>query len=370
MKTVKGYPVCDGCIFSSLHLCDKFQEPCTSFFLKGKRYQIACLSCLKNDSYTFGEKIKTNQIDKIGYLHLPGPENLEYYKSFIMMRKFYPEAFYENRQIFEIYGDFPGAIWNGRTPNFGGPTMTIQQINEIKNEIESLGISINLTWNNHLVSGTDVYDRFCNAITEIFHNGKHSITVASMELFNYLKEKYPNYTYYQSVITTTEDKEFTKKDERFDMYLWNRNLNNNWEHLLKVPEEERNTIEFLCNDACTPICKRMGHYNQVNACLLNRSDESSFNCSGYCTIDHDFIHYNARTWPVTIKPEDLDEYIENGFIHFKLCSRGDAPSILMLKMAQYLAKPEYVMDVFTWAINKVYLPEDYLSPVASQKELR
>ena len=28
----------------------------------------------------------------------------------------------------------------------------------------------------------------------------------------------------------------------------NRNLNNNWEELLKVPEEERHTIEFLCND--------------------------------------------------------------------------------------------------------------------------
>jgi len=55
---------------------------------------------------------------------------------------------------------------------------------------------MNLTWNNHLVSGTDVYDRFCNAITKVFHNGKHSITVASPELFNYLKEKYPNFTYY------------------------------------------------------------------------------------------------------------------------------------------------------------------------------
>lgn len=355
MKIVKGYPVCAGCKYSSLHKCTKFNEPCPSFCFGTDRYQTCCLSCLNEDSYEFGIPEKVNEDKLTACFHVPGPENFKTFKSIIKMQEYYPEAFYPNRKITEIYGAFSGAIWNGRTPNFDCPCLTIQQIDQIRKDIEELGLSLNLTWNNHLVSGTDVYDRFCNAITEIFHNGKHSITVASPELFNYLKEKYPNFTYYQSVISTTCDKHFVKKDERYDMYLMNRNLNNNWDELLQVPVEERGKIEFLCNDICTPICNRMGHYNIVNACLLNRSDES---CLGlYCTVDHDFSWYNAKTWPMTIKPEDIDKYIENGFCHFKLCSRGDAFWVIALKMARYLALPEYVDDVMNWATHETEVPE-------------
>ena len=294
----------------------------------------------------------------IGYFHLPGPENLDIFLPIIKMREHYPEIYYENRVISEIYGSFPGAIWNGRTPNYGGPSFTIQEIDKIRRDIENLGLSLNLTWNNHLVSGTDVYDRFCNSITEVFHNGKHSITVASPELFKYLKEKYPNFTYYQSVISTSNDKEgLVKKDSDFDYFLWTRSLNNNWEELNKVPMEERPYIEFLCNDACTPICKRMGHYNIVNKQLLNRSDERYF-IGTYCTIDHDFIRYNAKRWPVTIGPEHIDKYLENGYQHFKLCSRGDQKAILALKIIPYLVKPEYVEDVFGWCMCSQCEPEN------------
>lgn len=141
------------------------------------------------------------------------------------------------------------------------------------------------------------------------------------------------------------------------MYLMNRNLNNNWDELLKVPENERRKIEFLCNDICTPICNRMGHYNIVNNCLLNRSED----CVGlYCTVDHNFSFYNARTWPITIKPEDIDIYLDNGFCHFKLCSRGDPQWILAYKMATYFALPQYVEDVFNWSSNKIFATESQL----------
>lgn len=367
-KIIRGYPVCEGCKFSHLLKCAKYNESCTSFNFNGCRYQVACLKCLQNDGYEEGTPDINTANGLIACMHMPGPENLDLFKSFILMKQHYPEAFYENRQITEIYGSFGGAIWNGRTPNFHMPCLTIEDIDQIRQDIEALGITMNLTWNNHLVSGTDVYDRFCNSITKVFHNGKHSITVASQELFDYLKEKYPNFTYYQSVISTSNDKVFTKKDNRYDMYLMNRNLNNNWEELLKVPMEERQNIEFLCNDACTPICHRMGHYNIVNACLLDRCDE---NCvmGNYCTIDHDFIRYNARTWPMTINPEDIDEYLDNGFCHFKLCSRGDIPPIMALKMAQYLAKPEFVDDVFGWAISGLTEPEEIMNGSKKQEEI-
>lgn len=358
MKTVRGYAVCDGCKHSQLHYCNKFNEPCPGVMFGTKKYQLICSSCSINDSYSFGNSDLSNKSSSIeACFHVPGLSHFNLFKTLLIMREHYPEAFYENRKITEIYGSFPGAIWNGRTPDFGGVTYSIQQIDAIRQQAEDLGVSINLTWNNHLVSGTDVYDRFCNAITKVFHNGKHSITVGSLELLHYLKEKYPNFKYYQSVIITTDDDVFTKKDENFDMYLMNRNLNNNWEELLKIPEKERHTIEFLCNDGCTMVCNRMCHYNVGNECLLNRDDESYF-LRNYCTIDHDFMSYNTSLLPVTIGPEHIDKYLEHGFCHFKLSSRNDDDPILALKMAKYLAKPQYVDDVFAWGVLKMTTTEE------------
>lgn len=356
MKTVRGYAVCDGCKYSQFHFCTKFNEACPSVMFGAKQYQFICSACKQNDGYEFGilnTESSSQEITTYAYMHMPGIRYFDLFKTFILKQKLHPEVFYPNRKISEVYGSFPGTVWNGRTLDFGIPTMSLQQADSIRQEAEALGISINLTWNNHVVSGTDVYDRYCNAITEIFHNGKHAITVASLDLFHYLKEKYPNFKYYQSVISTTNDTVFTKKDEAFDMYLMNRNLNNNWDELLKIPLEERNKIEFLCNDACTPICQRMVHYDIVNDCLLNRSGDSETRVRNYCTIDHDFIHHNLELWPITITTDHIDEYLKHGFQHFKLCSRDDNKSILTLKMAKYLAKPQYVEDVFAWGILNI-----------------
>lgn len=350
MNLVRNYPVCEGCIHSSLLHCNKFNKECLSVSFGVDRHQLVCLDCLNEDSYEFGYTEEKKYEGLIACMHMPGPEHFDLFKSMIKFQEFYPEACYPNRKITEIYGAFPGAIWNGRTTDYGQKTMTIQEIDIFRQDAEALGLSVNLTWNNHLVSGTDVYDRTCNAITEVFNNGKHSITVASKELFDYLKDKYPNFKYYQSVITTSNDKEFTKKDPRFDFYLMNRNLNNNWEVLSKIPEEDRSSIEFLCNDICTPICNRMGHYNIVNACLLNRSDET---CLGtYCTIDHDFSQYNMKRWPMTINPSDIDKYLENGYCHFKICGRWENDIDIAMKLANYMVKPEFVEDAIYWLMAK------------------
>lgn len=357
-KIVHGQQVCKGCKYESLFFCNKYQKKTVSMCLYSKRYQIACSQCKKEKGREEGLPLTTiKKPEKIGYFHLPGTDNLNIYASLIAFKKNYPEACYLNREISEIYGGFDGTIWNGRTPNHGySPVMV--DIEGYRNDIEKLGISLNLTWNNHLVSGTDVYDRTCNAITKIFHNGKHSITVASPELFDYLYKKYPNFTYYQSVITTEKDKQFVKKDPRFNMFLWNRSLNNNWEELLKIPVEERKHLEFLCNDACTPICNRTGHYNYVNSRLLDRYPEG-LELANYCTIDHDFMFYNAKKWKVTINTEEIDKYIENGFCHFKLCSRGDMGPVIAIKVIPYIVKPEYVLDAFGWVMSGHLTTEEY-----------
>lgn len=356
MKIIKNQQVCNGCKFSSLHYCSKFNQTCLSVKFDNCRYQLVCDECKQNDSFTFGFPEVKEYTGPQGLFRVPGLKNLTAIKALIEMRKYYPECFYENRRISAIYDAFPGAIWNGRQSNFIGNLYSVEDLEILKQDLESLHISLNLTWNNHLIQGTDVYDKFCNVITNIFHNGKHSITVASLELYSYLKEKYPNYTYYQSAILGSKDMNFIQHSE-FDMYVLNRTLNNNWDKLLQIPPESRKQIELLCNDSCTPFCNRAYHYNLDNQFILNRENPPDY-ISNYCSVDHDFINFNNERWPITIKSSDIDTYINNGFTNFKLCSRGDPTSIMILKTIQYLVKPDYHMDAFIWAINGITMTEE------------
>lgn len=356
MNLVNNYPVCEGCKWSSLHTCHKFNKECLSVKFGIKRYQLICTDCLKEDSWEEGQWEIPKYKGNIGWFHLPGTQYWSYWKSLLCLKQNYPEVFIENRDIREIYGNFPGSIWNGRTPDYGDIVLTIQDLDKIRKEIEETGIRLNLTFNNNMIEETDVYDRWSNSIASVFHNGKHAITVASPILFKYLKEKYPNYQYYRSVISSEHETEYCK-DINFDYVLWPRKYNNNWEKLNEVPYEDREKLEFLCNDGCTPICDRNVHYNICNSCYLQRSDESVL-LKDYCTIDHDFMGYNTKRWPISINPEHIDKYINNGFVHFKLCSRGDNPILLMYKTIQYLIKPQYIESSLDWIINKFYNNEE------------
>ena len=354
MKIINNHQVCNGCKYSSLHYCNYYNEECLSIRLQNQRYQLACLSCQKNDSYTFGLPILCeHQNNNIAYFRLPGLQNLDSIKTFIKMKEYYPEVFYDNRIIMAIYDSFPGTIWNGRQANFQDKNYSVEELITLRDTLEQLNLQLNITWNNHLIEENDLTDKFCNIITEIFHNGKHSITVASPVLFQYLKNNYPNYIYYQSVISNEHNLDNTNN---YDMIVLNRKLNNNWNYLNMIPMEKRHTIELLCNDTCTPFCNRLYHYTLDNEYILNRKNPDDY-IYDYCSIDHDFTYFNNERWPLTINPNMVDDYLNAGFSHFKLCGRNDPEPIFILKMIQYLVKPQYHMDVFSWAINKIITTE-------------
>ena len=351
MKLINNQRVCNGCEFSSLHYCNKFNEICLSGRYKTTRYQMVCPSCLENDSYNFIIKQCKENIEPCANFRLPGLHNLNAIQSLLCFQKFYPEAFLPNRVITSIYDAFPGALWNGRQPLFEGKIYSREELINLRERLENLNLSLNLTWNNHLISHNELNDNYCNIITQVFHNGKHSITVGSLILFEYLKKKYPNYTYFYSTIPidnlTLEEQNFNLG---FDKYVIPRKFNNNWEQLLSIPEEDRDKIELLCNDFCNPNCNRLYHYNLGNQLILERSNPIN-PVVDYCSLDYDFLNFNNDNWPITIKSKDIDEYKLNGFLFFKLCSRSDSTEMFLLKILPYFVKPQYLLDVFSWCIN-------------------
>lgn len=344
MNFVENYPVCDKCQYEQLLYCKKYNTECVSINLLNNTYTIPCEQCLANDSYVIAKNKNQSLITKKAIFHIPDLSILDNIILLIEQQQKFPDAFYPNRIIGEIYDAFPGAIWNGRTPLFGKEFLSMQKIAEIKDKMEKYNLSLNLTWNNHLIKDMYLYDSYSNAITELFNNGQHSITVASIELLYYLKEHYPNYTFYQSHILTEKQYEININD-LFDIYVISKKYNNNWEKLDSLSEVEKGKVEFLCNDNCFPGCNKNIHYETANQHLLLNCSET-FNHTPKCLIDKNFKFYNTKHWPTTINPEDIDIYLDKGFQHFKLSGRGDDKEILLYKICKYFVKPEFFEDIY------------------------
>ena len=343
----RHYPICTGCKNEEILYCTKYQQSCISFAENGQAYQICCNDCIKENGYeekTDNILLLNEEIYPIAKLHIPGLKILPHIKFLLKEKEQYPFAFYKDREIVEIYDAFPGAIWNGRTILAGRPFLGIQEINNIREQVESLNIGFNLTWNNHLIDEIDLNDKFCNLITEIFHNGKHSITVGNDLMLSYLKEKYPHFSYYQSIIQSANNKDFIQNND-YDIQLISTKLNNNWEYLNTINPKERARIEFLCDESCFPTCPKLHHYDLVNYCNKNFAREAKVE-SVDCPVDWRFSYHNKTRWPITINPEDISKYLDLGFQHFKLEGRGASPVPLFYRVCKYLVKPEYFEDVF------------------------
>lgn len=316
---------------------------------------LSCEKCITNNGYEFGYYKKSNMIDKpVALFHIPyGTDDLSIYKTLSQMQKIYPDVFYENRKLYEVYGTFKNAIWNSRSLVFNCNTPTTKPgfIN-FRNTIESYGLKFNITCNNHLITEKHLNDNYQNIILDSFHNSKHSVTVSSDLLFNYLKNKYPKYTYYRSVIAS-EKENYIEFNPDYDIMLMPRKFNNNWEHLQNIPIENRKRYELLCDDICTPFCDRTVHYNQTAQAMLNQDPSLvTINTSNYCGVHKYFENFNLYNWPLTINPTDIDKYLENGYQHFKLCGRMTHPILIAYRAIRYLIKPEYWQDALCWCISK------------------
>lgn len=350
----QGLPICDNCKFESTLYCQKYQKECISFVDNKAPHQICCLECIDNDGYVEkNNAIQTYEsINKKAQLHIPSFEIIPYIELLLNEKQLFPYAFYEDREINELYDAFPGSIWNGRSELFGKPFLSIQDIIALQDRVEKINLHLNLTWNNHLIDENDINDKYCNIVTEILHNGKHSITVASPILYKYLKEHYPNFCYYKSVIAANNKEYYLDKlNDDYDIYLLPPSCNKNYKFLNQIPEENRSKIEFLCDDACFPNCNKANHYAIVNYCFKNYSYQLDVNNDFECPIDWRFARYNTKRWPTTINPEDINYYLKQGFVHFKIAGRGNDVIFLYYKICKYLVKPEYFDDIFFHGLN-------------------
>lgn len=254
------------------------------------------------------------------YWHLPG---LCYFRllnqMLINLMRDYPEKFREGYQIGSVYGTIPGAIWNGGRTVFG--ILDRERIDSIIKMYNKYGIPARFTWTNTLLEERHLYDTYCNLIMELGDTGKNQVLVNNALLEQYIRQEYPSYEVISSTTKCMTNREQLQMEltKDYKLVVLDYNLNHDQGTLDQIgPHADR--IEILVNEICYPNCpKRAEHYRDESRMQLAYTMHSDFQCINKITKPS-FAECRKRL--AFISNEEIQQYIDRGFVNFKIVGRG------------------------------------------------
>lgn len=272
------------------------------------------------------------------FWHLPG---FCYFRllnqAVISLIKEYPNCFREGYKIGSVYGTFPGAIWNG-----GRVVMGIAGKKEIEGTLRlynSKGVPVRFTWTNSVLEERHVYDTYCNLIMRLADNGMNQALVNMPVLEEYIRREYPNFKLISSTTKRITETGGVLCELQKDYYLvvLDYDLNHDEETLGKL-EPYADRIEILVNEVCSPGCPlRAEHYAQQSRAQLEFDVSDLFSCPN-SNQKKGFDECKKR--PAFISNEEIDSYIERGFVNFKIAGRGMPQNYVLDSYLYFLVKDE------------------------------
>ena len=288
------------------------------------------------------------------HYHLPCLfEFYEFYKVFLELFYTHREYFYDWCDIGSIYGAPSECLWGGGRVGYGNDD--VRMVARLMSEYE---ISARLTFSNSLLTDEHLSDKKCNDLCEMFHEvdyndagktrAQNGIIIYSDLLLDYIKRKYPNYYFVSSttkVLTDFEDfyAEVCRKD--FSYVVPDFRLNKDFEHLQILNENQKDKVEFLCNECCWQGCKeRYSCYENVSRKNLGE------NCPEHvCSApggNNGYVFSKAMENPLFIGIEDIQKtYLPMGFSNFKIEGRGLGSAMVLEFLLYYMTKSEYHLAV-------------------------
>lgn len=288
------------------------------------------------------------------YWHMPGMcVNFYANQIIINLMKQYPDKFREGYKPGSVYGTFPGAIWNGGRAVFG--SFSEKNIKAVIDTYNKFDTPVRFTWTNACIDESHLEDPYCNRIMELANNGKNQVLCNSEILEEYLKNKYPDFKYISSTtkrITSLEGfKAELNKD--FFMAVLDYDLNHDKE-VLKALEPEASRIEILVDEICFPKCpKRSAHYLAESKQQLKGEKGQAFDCPNIKTKPS-FKECMKR--PSFISNDEIGDYIDRGYVNFKLVGRGLPFELLADSYMYYLVKDEdrdFIRGKFLNSLSKL-----------------
>ena len=290
---------------------------------------------------------------KVAYYHLPGLfEFYELYSVFLPIYREHREFFYDWCDIGSIYGVPEDCIWGGGRTSFGN-----QSPEKVLELVQEYDISARLTFSNSLLRTQHLSDRKCNELCDLFgrnEDKKNGVIIHSDLLSDYLKKYYQGFYFVSSTTKVITDfGEFQNEVDRddFQYVVPDFRLNKEFDKLNNLSEKQKDKVEFLCNECCSPDCKvRKLCYENVSH--KNLGEECP---EHHCTSLDDGIGYSfsrAMTNPTFISINDIKNiYLPMGFSNFKIEGRGLGSALILEFLIYYMTKPEYQINLR----EKIYL---------------
>lgn len=272
------------------------------------------------------------------YWHLPGLCAFRFLNHALFnLMKQYPDKFREGYKIGSVYGTFPGAIWNGGRSVMG--TVRKEDMEKIIKSYNDRGIPARYTWTNSLLEDKHVYDTYCNVAMKVADNGMNQVLVNRDCLEEYLRKEYPGFKVISSTTKRMLDLEGLKEELEKDYYLvvLDYDLNHD-EAVLEGLQPYADKIEILVNEICYPNCPmRAAHYRDESRLQLEYDTRTDFKCPNKSTPR---VFEECTKRPAFISNEQIGEYIERGYVNFKIVGRGLPMDFVKDSYMYFLVKDE------------------------------
>lgn len=281
------------------------------------------------------------------YYHLPGLfEFYELYKVFLPLFKKHREYFYEWCDIGSIYGAPADCLWGGGRVGFGDANPK-----EVAALMQEYDISARLTFSNSMLREEHLLDKSCNRLCKIFEKQgeiRNGIIIFSDLLLDYLKANYPEYYFVSSTTKVITDFEQFKDELDCNDYSFvvpDFRLNKEIDKLKQLTKEQKEKVEFLCNECCWYGCNdRKKCYENVSLKSLGEDCEDHICVSPTAAKGYRFS--DAMQNPGFIGIGDIQSiYAPEGFSNFKIEGRSLGSAIVLEFLLYYMTKPEYQLKV-------------------------
>jgi len=279
--------------------------------------------------------------------HLPGLfEFYELYQKFLPLFRGHRDWFYDWCAIGSVYGAPAGCRWDGGRAGFGEADPA-----EAAALTREYGVSARLTYSNSLLREEDLPDFRCNRLCALFErNGPvpAGVILSSELLLEYLRERYPGFYFVSSTTKVLRDfrqleAELARPEFRF--VVPDFRLNKDLDRLAALPQELKDKVEFLCNEACWFDCPdRKACYENVSRKNLGEDCPDHVCVSPFAERGYRFS--DAMKNPGFIGIREIREiYLPMGFRHFKIEGRSLGSAMILEFLLHYLTRPEYQLRV-------------------------
>lgn len=284
---------------------------------------------------------------KRAYYHLPGLfEFYELYRVFLPLFREHREYFYDWCEIGSIYGAPSDCIWGGGRTSFG--EADAEKVLDLMQEYQ---ISARLTFSNSLLREEHLQDRKCNelcALLEKNNKPQNGVIIHSDLLSYYLQKNYPGlYLVSSTTKVLTNFSDFLQEidREKFRYVVPDFRLNKKFDQLNQMNTQQKEKVEFLCNECCWFGCKdRKRCYETVSRKNLGE------NCpEHHCAApdaEEGYRFSKAMKNPGFISTEDIrNVYLPMGFSNFKIEGRGLGSALVLEFLLYYMVKKEYQIHI-------------------------